>query len=114
MRATLIEKVRIASEKDAELLCSRDQLESVLGHNPDYLLEVHGITKNELIRLERKGLAFKAKYEVAHPKTAVWDRIDAKIQEHNSKMENAPLPLVPRKNGTHRVRWIIFREVLDA
>lgn len=82
------EKVLAAAEKDPSILCERGKEDECFGSNPDYLLDVHGITKSDLIRLEREGLALKARYETRHPKP---DRGVC---------------------GTHRVRWILYKEAV--
>jgi len=93
-----IEKVRAAAENDPTLLTDRDKLGETLGHNPAYLLDVHGITKSDLIRLERKGLAMKARYEVTSKNKRYFSK---EIAEKNPELHIT---------GTHRVRWILFRE----
>lgn len=102
---TLKEKLQKAFESEKELVVDRTKLESTLGHNPAYLLEIHGITKSDLIRLERKGLAIKARYETRHPKQDLYDNLNKLRQEKN-------MPPLINKCGTHRVRWIILDEAL--
>ncbi len=59
---TLKEKLNKAYEKDLSVACEASAVGETLGNNPTYLEEVHGITKSDLIRLERKALALKARY----------------------------------------------------
>lgn len=98
-------------EWDKSLYCTRGKEGETFGHNPDYLLDKHNLTKSDLIRLERKGLAIKALYEVRHPKADLWDALDKKLAEQHALNKTAmpgPIPTVPRKNGNYRVRWILF------
>lgn len=88
MKQSLVDKIKDAAQADSTLLCSRAKVEETLGNDARYLEEVLGISKSDLIRLERKGLALKARYEMA--------RLDKK-------------PVT----GTHRTRWIIFDDVLN-
>lgn len=106
----LTETLKLLAQQDPKLCVKRDEMDKTFGHNPLYLLDTYGLTKSDLIRLERLGLATKARYEVRHPKANLWDKLDEKINEHNAKVsdENARLPLVPRVCGTHRTRWILF------
>lgn len=105
MKQELKAKLVMASRRDPELVCDKADTDKVLGHNPDYLLEVHSITKSDLIRLERLGLALKARYETRHPKADLIDKINA------ARPEEKPLVC---KTGTHRTRWLIFKEALNA
>lgn len=105
-RLTLKNKLIKAYSADVEVLTPLDKISTTFGHNPDYLLDIHGITKSDLIRLERLGYAIKARYETAHPKAKMFEEI-------NKKREELKLPPVFCKNGTHRIRWIIKLEVLD-
>jgi hypothetical protein len=105
---TRTEKLKIAVEADSTVVVDRKDAETTFGNNPDYLLDIHGITKSDLIRWERKGLAFKARYETRHPKQDMWD----KLNDIRSKME-PPLPPMVGKTGVHRVRWVIFSEALN-
>lgn len=84
---TIIEKVKLAAAQNPDILSDRSSVEETLGSNPDYLLDVWGIDKSDLIRLERKGLAMKARYQTTN--------------KRNSKA-----------SGPHRVRWIIFKEAI--
>lgn len=68
----LMTKVSEAATKDPELLSDRNQVTEVFGHNPDYLFDVFGITKSDLIRLSRKGLAVKAHYQTKAGNRVRW------------------------------------------
>jgi hypothetical protein len=57
-------KLQKASIQDPSIICEKDKVSETLGSNPDYLKDVFNITKSDLIRLEREGLAMKARYEV--------------------------------------------------
>ena len=80
MTKQLRSKLEAGQQQDNNLLVPKDQAGNTLGHNPDYLDTELGITKSDLIRLERGGMALKARYDA---------------------------------NGTHRTRWIIFKEALE-
>ncbi len=90
MSEQIKKKIRIAAEKDPDILCSKEELGETLGNNPDYLEDVLGITKSDLIRLERLGLAMKARYST----------------------ENKTLRGKLGVTGPHRTRWIIFKEAV--
>lgn len=60
MRKELLDKIRTAAESDSTLLTDKDKLQEAQGNFPSYLLEMHSITKNDLIRLNRNGYALKA------------------------------------------------------
>lgn len=90
------EKVLAAAEKDESVFTERGKETETFGHNPNYLLDRHGITKSDLIRLERSGLALKARYVTRNPRN---------VSYFNDK-EGNPIPL----DGPHRVRWILFKE----
>lgn len=92
------EKVLVAAEKDPSILIDRSDLNKTLGSNPAYLLDVHGITKSDLIRLEREGLAMKTRYEVS-----------VKQKRYISR-ETAEQNPGAHITGTHRVRWVLFRK----
>jgi len=98
MKAELKEKLLRAARGDRDLVCDRENLDKVLGHNPDYLKDVFDITKSDLIRLERLGLAMKARYVVEHKRK--------RYVSVGAAITNIPV------TGTHRVRWIIFKEAL--
>lgn len=68
MKSTLINKIKKAVEQDPKIICDRADIGDTFGNNPDYLLDVFGITKSDLIRLEREGYAMKARYEVEKTK----------------------------------------------
>jgi hypothetical protein len=91
-----IEKVRAAAEKDETIYTERGKETETFGHNPAYLLDTHGITKSDLIRLERLGLATKARY-VTRNKSGRWQFKDAEGEKIIY-------------DGPHRVRWILFKE----
>lgn len=91
-----VEKVKAAAEKDATIYTERGKESDTFGHNPLMLLEVHGITKSDLIRLERKGLAKKARY-VTRNKSGRWQFKDAEGEK-------------TMYDGPHRTRWILFKE----
>lgn len=82
MTEDLQRRIMKAAESDPDILCRRSEIESTLGSDAHYLANELGITKRDLIRLEREGLALKARYVT--------------------------------KEGPHRVRWLIFFEVLDG
>lgn len=90
------EKVLAAAEKDETIFTERGKETDTFGHNPLMLLEVHGITKSDLIRLERRGLAMKARY-VTRNKTG---------KSYFKDKENQSVTV----DGPHRVRWVLFRE----
>ena len=107
----VFEKLKNA-EWDKSLYCPRDKVTETFGHNPAYLLDTHGLTKGNLIRLERLGLAMRAMYEVRHPRADFWDKLDAALAEQYAKnppTDESPCPTVPRRHGTYRVRWLLFR-----
>lgn len=89
-------KVLAAAEKDQSIFTEKGKETETFGHNPSFLLDVHGITKSDLIRLERQGLAMKARY-VTSNKSGRWQFKDA---------EGKPITY----DGPHRVRWILFKE----
>lgn len=91
-----LEKVKLAADKDEKLYSERGKEDESFGHNPKYLLDVHGITKSDLIRLERKGLATKARYVTRNPRNISYFK-DA---------TGEPVAV----DGPHRVRWLIFKE----
>lgn len=91
-----LEKVKAAAEKDPAILCERGKEFETFGSNPQYLLDVFGITKSDLIRLERLGLAAKARYVIRNPRNVSYFK-DA---------EGNPVPV----DGPHRVRWLLFKE----
>lgn len=57
-------KLKRMFEVDPSIFCDKNKIEETLGSNPAYLEDVFGLTKSDLIRLEREGLAFKARYRV--------------------------------------------------
>ena len=99
----IVKDLRQLQEINPNLCVPREKIGETLGFNPEELFDMYGITKSDLIRLERLGLAIKARYEVRHPKTELWDKLD----EVAIKLKKPP---VSRKNGTHRVRWILIQE----
>lgn len=90
------EKVLAAAGKDETIFTERGKETDTFGHNPQFLLDVHGITKSDLIRLERLGLATKARY-VTRNKSGRWQFKDAEGEK-------------VMYDGPHRVRWILFKE----
>lgn len=84
----IVEALNLIDTMNPTLCVTKDQIDQTLGYNPLELLERYGFTKNDLIRLEREGRAFKARYEVRHPN--------------------------PKKGvcGTHRTRWILLKEAV--
>ena len=93
-----IEKVRQAAALDPSILCERGKERETFGSNPDYLLDMHDITKQDLIRLERMGFAMKARYVTSNPRNVAYFKDD----------KGEPIKV----DGPHRTRWIIFKEVL--
>jgi hypothetical protein len=63
MKSTLKLKLQKALLRDPDLLTEKGKESETFGHNPDYLDEILGITKSDLIRLERAGMALKCRYE---------------------------------------------------
>jgi hypothetical protein len=89
------DKVLAAAESDDTIFTERGKEMETFGHNPQFLLDAHGITKSDLIRLERLGLAKKARY-VTRNKSGRWQFKDAEGEKI-------------MYDGPHRVRWILFR-----
>lgn len=85
----LKERVKFAAERDPEILIAPSALESTLGSDQDYLNDVLGITKQDLKRLERLGLAIKARYSTEN-------------QNPSGKRFGV--------TGPHRTRWILLTE----
>lgn len=67
MSVALFHKLHKVFGLDPKVFCKKEEVVEVLGSNPDYLLEL-GLTKSDLIRLERLGLAVKARYVVEKTK----------------------------------------------
>ncbi len=111
MNQRIIQKVITAYEKDRDLLCDRSDLENTLGNDEKYLFEVLGLTKSDLIRLEREGLAMKARYSTANKTKRMFKR--AKIVHNEGEKPRIDFDSLP-VTGPHRIRWIIFKEVLGA
>lgn len=63
MSPALKTKLIKAFEKDPDILCRKAEVQETLGSDARYLDEVLGLNKSDLIRLERLGLSFKARYE---------------------------------------------------
>lgn len=93
----IIETIRLLSKQDPKLCVSKDSVEETFGHNPDYLLDTYGITKSDLIRLERLGLAMKARYVTRNSRNISY------FKDPDTKESIAV-------DGPHRVRWILFKE----
>lgn len=79
-----------AYEKDPTILTDRGKVNETLGSDPRWLLEL-GLSKNDLIRLERLGLAYKAHYET----------------ETNRKKKRMVGQYTV--SGPIRARWILFK-----
>lgn len=90
MTKNLKQRLRDAIQADQTFLCERSRLEETFGHDAHYLEEILCITKSDLIRLERLGLAVKCRYQT---------------QNTNLKKRFADT------TGPHRVRWVIFKDV---
>lgn len=103
MKQALRDKLIRAYEADPEIVCSKEDVDKTLGSDPHYLNDVFGITKSDLIRLERLGLALKARYETRHPKADLYNKLNEVRTRNGLKPEVC-------KTGTHRVRWLIFKE----
>lgn len=95
MNPMLRMKIKLAAERDAELLTSKSDVETTLGHDAKYLLEQLDLSKNDLIRLERLGLAMKGRYATEGKRTI--------LLKDGSKVGIT---------GPHRIRWIIFKEAI--
>lgn len=104
MNPKLKQKLSLAFNKDPEILVGRDELETTLGSDAKYLSEQLGITKNDLIRLERLGFAIKARYSTENKRKR-------KFKEYDSSGKVTKETFV---TGPHRIRWIIFKEALDV
>lgn len=104
MKLSLKKKLKDAFERDPEIFCERDKAGETLGSNPDYLSDILGIQKSDLLRLERLGLALKARYETENNRTRpiVIRKEDGTIEIERAKV-----------TGPHRTRWLIFKEALD-
>ena len=99
MKQELLNKVKAAVEKDPEVVCGKEDIETTLGNDANYLKDIHGLTKNDLIRLERAGLALKARYATKGKRKCF--TVD---KEGNKTTYDI--------TGPHRVRWLIFKEAL--
>jgi hypothetical protein len=91
-----LDKVKAAANQDESIYTERGKETESFGHNPQFLLDVHGITKSDLIRLERLGLATKARYVQRNKRNV----------SYFSDAQGNPVPV----DGPHRVRWLIFKE----
>jgi len=69
---TAKDKVKAAALKDPEIICAKDKAGETLGSDAKYLEEILGIGKSDLIRLERLGLAVKARYETKQGHRIRW------------------------------------------
>ncbi len=83
-----LSKLKKAVEKDLEIVCAKADVATTLGSDANYLLDVLGITKSDLVRLERLGFAVRALYDTG-----------------NRRNKGVVGPL--------RVRWVIFKEALE-
>ncbi len=81
-----LDHLRRAAEKDPNIVTPREDIEKSLGSDPRTLSDL-GITGGDLLRLQRLGLAVKARYATSNNKR-------------------------PEVTGPHRTRWIIFKEAL--
>lgn len=106
MTTKLKQKLATAYSKDPELVCEKAKAGETLGNDAKYLFEVLGLEKSDLIRLERLGLAVKARYDTQNSKKKTWVKNPDKDSE-------TPILAVP-VTGSHRSRWIIFKEALDV
>lgn len=93
MGSSTREVLNAAAEKDPAILTAKEDIEKSLGQDPRYLKTL-GLEKNHLIRLERLGLAVKARYSTAN-----------KTGRRVFGSEEAV-------TGPHRTRWIIFSEAV--
>lgn len=100
MKQSLLEKLKKAVEKDPDIICDRTSVEETLGSDANYLHDVLGLTKSDLIRLERLGFALKARYATQSKR-----KIAIKNSEGNIELKDV--------TGPHRVRWLIFKEALE-
>lgn len=91
----IIETLQLLAKQDPKLCVDRDMVDETFGHHPAYLLDTYGITKSDLIRLERLGLAMKARYVTRNPRNVSY----FKDEEGNAVGVDGP----------HRVRWILFK-----
>lgn len=96
MKQSLKDKLMAAATQDPKLYAERGKEDETFGHNPEYLEDMFGITKSDLIRLERSGMAIKARYVTRNPR---------KVSYFNDE-EGNPVAV----DGPHRVRWILFKE----
>ena len=71
MSKAVLAKFRVALEKDPEIAVDRTKAEETLGSDPRWLLEL-GLTKGNLIQLERIGLALKARYSTKQGHRVRW------------------------------------------
>lgn len=95
MNSDLRQSVEEAWALDPLILVPKEEVEKSLGQDPGYLKSL-GLEKHHLIRLERLGLAVKARYQTTN-KTGKAVFVD------NDKN---PIPVT----GPQRTRWIIFKE----
>lgn len=98
MNQKLFQKLKEGFEKDPELLIDRSNLEKTLGNDLNYLKDILGFTKSDLIRLSRLNLAIKARYATEN-----------KRKRNTIMPDGTKVPIT----GPHRVRWIIFKEALE-
>lgn len=98
MSSELKDLLRLAALQDPSILVPRDQVDKSLGQDPRYLNDL-GLEKRHLIRLERLGLALKARYQTTN-KTGKSYFLD---------LDKQPIYVT----GPQRVRWILFQEALS-
>lgn len=91
----IIETLQLLSRQDPKLCVDRDKVDETFGYNPQELLDRYGITKSDLIRLERLGLAMKARYVTRNTRNVSYFK----------DVEGKPVAV----DGPHRVRWILFK-----
>lgn len=82
-------KLQQAYQTDPDIFSERGSEQETLGSDVHYLEDILHLDKSDLIRLEREGLAFKARYEMR-------------------RRDSKPI------TGTHRTRWVIYKEALDV
>lgn len=97
--ATVRKKLEKAALKDPMIFCERSDLDKTLGNDFYYLRDLFGFTKSDLIRLERLGFAFKARYQTEN--------------KSNRKVRISKDVEIP-VTGPHRIRWVLFKDVLNA
>lgn len=64
MKQSLLDKIRTSAEGIKDFLVDPDKIQDSFGHSPQELENFFGITKSDLLRLERNKLALKASFRV--------------------------------------------------